>query len=588
MPRPISRREFLRVSAMAVAGTTLVACAVPSPAAPAAPGSTDAGGAASGPVKTVWGRVLPDDAAPWEDQVYLAEPGAEPAHLDPARDIYSGGGLNICTEPLVRRDENQQIVPALAESWKVADDATYVEFTIREGAKWSDGKPVTSDDFIFAYQHMADPAMANPWAWYYYDIKGFKDANTGAASVEDIGAEKIDDRTFRVYGNGPTPHLLSLLSYQAAVPVPAHVAKDDPEHWAASIDTFVGCGPWKPVEWEHNRRLVFEPNEFYNGPHQPGIRRIVQTLVPAGSQFDPLNSFLANEVDLLHLLNAQQVLTLRADPKTAELIHSTNNFQSAYLQLDTLHAPLDNLQLRQALSHAIDRETLSTKVMQGTTVPGYSMLPPGFPAYNAELKSVQNYDVDAAKKLLAEAGYADGKDSSGTPLTLEIFSNGRDMELEFVKEQWETNLGITVNLTVLEGGVWAQRRAEHSMQIYRGPYEYDYLDPANMLTSLWRSTDEKGSPRHSWINKQFDDLVNEAGTTADDTKRIDLYQQAERILVEDVGGIFLSHQVIFQVWWPYITGIHPDSTGNVIYRWLDIALYQMYIRNDVGNFRQPA
>ncbi|HNJ79851.1 MAG TPA: ABC transporter substrate-binding protein, partial [Marmoricola sp.] len=274
---------------------------------------------------------MPDDAAPWEQQVYLAEPGAEPAHLDPARDIYSGGGLNICTEPLVRRDENQQIVPALAESWVVADDATYVEFTIRQGAKWSDGQPITSDDFIFAYQHMADPAMANPWAWYYYDIKGFKDANTGAAPVEDIGAEKIDDRTFRVYGNGPTPHLLSLLSYQAAVPVPAHVAKDNPEHWASSIDTFVSGGPWKPVEWEHNRRIVFEPNEYYNGPHQPGVRRIVQTLVPAGSQFDPLNSFLANEVDLLHILNAQQVLTLRSDPKTAELIHSTNNFQSAYL-----------------------------------------------------------------------------------------------------------------------------------------------------------------------------------------------------------------------------------------------------------------
>jgi ABC-type transport system substrate-binding protein len=124
------------------------------------------------------------------------------------------------------------------------------------------------------------------------------------------------------------------------------------------------------------------------------------------------------------------------------------------------------------------------------------------------------------------------------------------------------------------------------MQIFRGQYEYDYLDPANMLTSLWRSVNEKGSPRHSWISKKFDDLVTEAGRTADEKKRIDMYQQAERILVEDVGGIFLEHEVIYQIWWPFVTGMHPDKTGNVIYRWLDIALYQMYIRNDVEQYRK--
>jgi len=125
------------------------------------------------------------------------------------------------------------------------------------------------------------------------------------------------------------------------------------------------------------------------------------------------------------------------------------------------------------------------------------------------------------------------------------------------------------------------------MMVYKGPYEYDYLDPANMLTSLWRSVDDKGSPRHSWKSAKFDELVIAAGSEVDDAKRIDLYKQAERLLVEDVGAVFLTHQVIFQVWWPYVAGIAPSKDGNTVFRWLDLSRFQLYIRNDVDTLRQP-
>ena len=478
-------------------------------------------------------------------------------------------------------------MPALADTWKVADDATYVEFHIRDGAKWSDGEPITADDFVYTYQHLANPELANPWAWYYYDIKGFQDYNQGKAGPEGIGCEKVDDFTFRVYGkDGPAPHLLSLLSYQAAVPVPKHKAEADPAHWADTVESYVSCGPWKPVEWKQNEMIAFEPNEMYNGPHPGGIRKIIMPLVAVGQTYDAFPQFLAREVDINHLMNPTQVMQARSDPQLAPLMHFTNNFQSRYLQLDTLQAPLDNLKVRQALSHAIDRDTLTRQVMQGTMIPGYSMLPPDFPAYNPDLKEVQKFDAELAKSLLAEAGYPEGKDAAGKQLELTLFSNaGGEPELIYIQQQWQTLLGIKVNLEVLDAGTWGQRRADHTMQIFRGQYEYDYLDPANMLTGLWRSINEKGSPRHNWINPKFDELVTEAGRTADEAKRIDMYQQAERILVEDVGGIFLEHEVIYQIWWPFLTGMAPDKTGNVIFRWLDIARYQMYIRNDVEEFR---
>ncbi len=211
-------------------------------------------------------------------------------------------------------------------------------------------------------------------------------------------------------------------------------------------------------------------------------------------------------------MNPTHVMQARSDPQLAPLLHFTNNFQARYLQLDTLNPPLDNLKLRQALSHAIDRETLTQNVMQGTMIPGYSMLPPDFPAYNPELKEVQRFDPELAKSLLAEAGYPEGKDASGAQLELNMFSNGRELEAEFIQQQWQQILGIKVNLEVLEGGVWGQHRAEHSMQIFRGQYEYDYLGREHAHLAL-EERQREGSPRHSWINPKFDELVTGAGRT---------------------------------------------------------------------------
>jgi ABC-type transport system substrate-binding protein len=575
----------------APAGNQATPAAAPATDAPAAAATTAPAAAATtapaagaGEIVTPQGRTLPADAAPLEKQV-LYESTGEPKHLDISRDIYSAGpALNWGGEPLLRRDQDQNLVPALAESYTVGPNAEYFDFVIRKDAKWSDGEPITPDDFVFTFRHLADPKLDNPWTWFFYDVKGVQALKEGTGTPEDVGVEKLDDRTVRIHAqSGAAPHIPALLAYQAAAPAPKHKAEQDPEHWADTVEGFVSSGPMKLVKWDHNQRLEWEINPHYNGPHKPGIQRLVQLIGAANTVW--FNAWLNKEIDYISGLQPQEVAQVKADPNLSPLLHSFNNFQTEYLALDTLKPPLDNLKLRQALSHALDRDTLSNQVMNGTRVPAFSMLPPGFPAYNPELKSVQAYDVAKAKSLLAEAGYPEGKDSSGAQLTLDLYSNGREAVMEFVKDQWERNLGVAVNLQVLETAVWGQQRSEHAMMIYKGPYEYDYLDPANMLTSLWRSVDEKGSPRHSWKSDKFDELVTTAGSEVDDTKRTDLYQQAERLLVEDVGAIFLTHNVIFQVWWPYLTGIPADKSGNVVFRWLDISRFQLYIRNDVDELR---
>jgi ABC-type transport system substrate-binding protein len=148
-------------------------------------------------------------------------------------------------------------------------------------------------------------------------------------------------------------------------------------------------------------------------------------------------------------------------------------------------------------------------------------------------------------------------------------------------------------LIQVEGSVWGDKRSKHEMMAYKGPYEYDFLDPSNMLTGLWRSVaapegkkEPWGSPRHAWKNEQFDKLVTDAGSETDVAKRIKMFQDAEKILCEDVGGAFITHQVIFQVWYPWIVGMNPDKTGNVVYRYLDIARFQMYIHKDVDTLKK--
>lgn len=537
---------------------------------------------------TPQGRTLPPDAAPLDQQIFR-QAGGELSHLDTARDIYSSMATNLGNEPLLRNNENIETVPALAESWSPGPNAEYWDFVIREGAVWSDGEPITPDDVVYTYRHMADPALANPWIWFYGDIKGVSAFNRGEISADEIGVEKLDDRTVRIHGEfGSIPYLPALLSYQAAVIVPQHVAEPDPTGWANDIDGFVSGGPYIPTVWQHNQRIEWEINPLYNGPHKPAIQKVISPIVAAGASEFTL--WLNKETDLVHILQPQDLAAARADPKLNPLIHFFNNFQSTYIALDTFKPPLDNLDFRKALAHAIDRDTMAQQVLNGTYVAGYSMLPPGFPAYNPELKQYQQYDLEAATAALE----ASGVDPAG--VTIELYANaatGVEAQiLQFVKQQWETNLGIKVNLNVVEPGVWGQMRAEHGMQAYRGPYEYDYVDPSNMLTGLFRSQpapegkeEPWGSPRHPWKSEEFDQLVTDAGAEADVETRLQMYQQAEEILASDVGVVFLAHQVVFQIWWPWLVGIAPDRTGNQVFRWLDISRFQMYIHQNVEELK---
>jgi len=557
-------------------------------------------------IVTPQGRTLPPDAAPLNKQILYGEAPGERKHFDYVRDIYYAYGMNTLSEPLVHNDQNMVTVPAMAESWKAGPEARYWEFVIRKDAVWSDKTPVTADDVVFTWAHAANPAMANSLIWFYAPIKGVSAVSAGgpATLITDPktgGVRKVDDKTVRIYGEGPSadgdpaPYMLGLLSYQAACIVPSHIASKDELHWADNLPQVSG-GPYLCTEWQHNSSMTWEINPTYTGPNKPGIQRLSQIIPPATGS-NPLANWLAQTEDALTSLSAAQLAVIRTNPKLNPLLHFFNNFETQYITLNTFEKPLDNQKLRMALAKSIDRVTLCAQVLNGTYAPGTTMLMAGFPAFNKDLESVQAYDVAAAQQLLADAGYKGGKDASGKQLTLEITDQGNDPRATFYKQQWETNLGIKVNIKEVECGTWGTLRGKHGMPIFVSQYEYDYIDPSNLLTGLFHSSasaakannttpDKWGSIRHGWYNADYDKLLDQADKEADVSKRMSLYQQAETIQVNDAGQIFTTHQVIFQVWWPWIVGIPVDNTGNQVWRYLDITAFQVYVHKDVDALRE--
>jgi len=618
--KPVSRRQFLKFAGIAAGAATLAAC-TPQVVTQVVQETVIANQtqivqqtqiveitATPEPlIVTPQGRTLPADAAPLDKQVLYGEAPGERKNFDYIRDIYYAYGMNTLSEPLVHNDQNMVTVPAMADSWSAGPEARYWEFKLRADSVWSDGTPVTADDVVFSWVHAANPEMANSLMWFYAPIKGVSDVNAGGAStlISDPttgGVRKIDDLTVRFLGNGPSadgdpcPYMLGLLSYQAACIIPKHVAELDELHWADNLPQ-ISAGPYLCTEWVHNSSMTWDVNPTYTGPNKVGIQKLSQIIAPAG--FDAMSNWLAQKEDALTSLSAAQLAVVRSNPILNPLLHFFNNFETQYITMNTFVAPFDNQKVRMALAKSFDRTILCSQVLNGTYAPGSTMLMAGFPAFSKELEAVQAFDVAAAQQLLVDAGYPGGADAAGNKLVVEITSQGGadDQRAPFFQQQWQDNLGIQVDIKKIEAGTWGAARANHEMPMYFSQYEYDYIDPSNLMTGLFHSSvsaatahdttpDKWGSPRHGWYNADFDALLDKADIEADVTTRLSLYQQAEAIQVNDAGQIFYDHQVIYQIWWPWVAGVPVDNTGNQVWRYLDITAFQVYISKDVDALKE--
>ncbi|MBK8034270.1 MAG: peptide ABC transporter substrate-binding protein [Chloroflexi bacterium] len=542
----------------------------------------------------IYGRDLPEDAAPYEMQTWsvLCDSTRTEMSLSSIITVYQRicGDTNIFDllgDALVNLDENLNLIPGAAESWEPTEDGTAWLFHLRPGQVWSDGTPLTAADYVASFRFMADPANAYDFVWMWQGtIKNWSEAVAGEVSPEDVGVEAVDDLTVKVTTDGARPYLPGMVYFWP--PLQAAALAEHGPGYVIDPALSVSSGPFMLTEFEAGSRLTLEANPTYTGYRPPYIRQITATY---GDQLN--GSFLAfqnhqiDRVMYVHLSPADFEV-IASDPILAEnYLPNFGDFRTDYLFFDTYTAPFDNLQVRQAFAHALDRESIVENVIGSQFgVPAYSFLAPGFPSSDAtgDLREYQNYDCELAQSLLAEAGYPGGEGFPAQELKLRGETEARAQWWIASAASISDCLNVEITVNNMEFNAFMEALLARPTGITFGAVSYgmDYLDPSNML-GVWVST-----ARHSWRSAEFDQLVNDANVLVGDLETRDqMYRDAERILVEEAAGVFLVHRIQGDLFQPYVAGecFRPDAQGVSAWHWgNDWCWGTFYITNDVANY----
>jgi len=353
--------------------------------------------------------------------------------------------------------------------------------------------------------------------------------------------------------------------------------------------TSVSSGPFILKEFVPGDHLLLEANPTYKGYRQPWLWQI------RGVYGDQLNgnflAFQAHAVDRTNytFLSPADLQVIDADPTMrAHYLPNMGDFRTDYLLFDTFSKPFNDVNVRLAFAKALDRESIVKNVIgPRLAIPAYSFLAPGFPASDVDgkLKSIQAYDCPAAKELLSKAGFPDGKDFPATELKLRGESEAVAARFIASAASISKCLNVTITVNNVENAEYMKSLLARPTTIQFGAISYgmDYLDPSNML-GVWVSTG-----RHSWRNAEFDKLVADANSlVGDPAKRTQMYQDAEKILVSDVGGIFLDHRIQGDLFQPYVSGdcFRPDKQGVAAWHWgNDWCWGSVYINQTVKDYQ---
>ncbi|RMF13943.1 MAG: peptide ABC transporter substrate-binding protein, partial [Gammaproteobacteria bacterium] len=366
----------------------------------------------------------------------------EPASLDPH--FMSGTWENNIAGnmflALLTEDAKGDAIAGAAESWTVSDDGKVYTFTLRDHT-WSDGVPVTAQDFEFAFRRVLDPKTAAEYASLLYIIKNAEAVNTGKLPPEELGVKALDKKTLRIELNGPAPYFLSQLTHYTAYPLPAHVVKKYGKDWTKA-EHMVSNGAYTLVEWLPNTHVKLKKNPKFYDADNVAIDEIIY--YPQEDRAAVLKRFRAGEVDITRDFPSDQIDWLKKNlPEETRIAPYLGTY---YYPINTAKAPFNDVRVRKALSMAINREILTEKVLKTGEIPAYSFVPPGTanygePAYVDWKDMPYKERVKQAKALLAEAGFGPDK-----PLTFQLRYNTSENHKRIaiaVAQMWK-QLGVKV------------------------------------------------------------------------------------------------------------------------------------------------
>jgi oligopeptide transport system substrate-binding protein len=489
--------------------------------------------------------------------------GAEPESLDPhVLNAYTDQRLEAALfEGLCALDEpTSQPVPGAAERWESSADGLTWTFHLRAGLQWSNGEPLTADDFVQSWRRNLAPAFASAYAYLLFPIKNAEAYNSGSLTdPAALGLAAPDTRTVVITLERPTPYLPVLTAATPWYPInPRVVGKfgaltDRGSAWTRP-GNLVGNGPFVLREWTPGSRIVVEKNPRYWDAATVRLNRIV--FYPIENPDVEERNFRAGQLHLTNSIPLSKIPAYRGGADAARL-RSDLFLQVLFIRFNVTKPPFDNPKVRRALALAIDRESISRNLLHGSRAPAEHFVPPSTAGYDSRARLATN--VEEARRLLAEAGFPDG---AGLP-EFELQVRNDELQprvVEAIQAMWQRELGVRASIALLEQKVTIANQQALNFTVGVNGWVADFADPVTFLDLFVTGG---GNNWTSWGDPGYDRLIKQAEATVDPAARYELFQQAEAILLEQAPIIpvifgarnYLIHPSV-QGWAPAPVGIY--------------------------------
>ncbi|WP_172124184.1 MULTISPECIES: peptide ABC transporter substrate-binding protein [unclassified Devosia] len=501
--------------------------------------------------------------------------GSEPGSLDPhkASGDWENRIIGDYIEGLMAEDANADAIPGQAESYTVSEDGLVYTFKLRDGIQWSDGEPVTAEDFVFAFQRLFNPATASEYAYLQFPIKNGSELAEGAITdFNELGVKALDDKTVEITLEGPTPYFLQALTHYTAYPIPKHVVDKVGDAWTAP-ENIVGNGPYKITEWVPGSYVKSVKSETYYDAANVQIDEVnyfVQDDLAAA-----LARYRAGEYDILVDIPADQAEWIKTNLPGQDFFAPFLGVY--YYVINQEKAPFDNAEVRKAMSMAINRDVIGPDVLGTGELPAYGWVPEG----TANYEGVEPYQpewidlpyeerVAQAKAIMEGLGY-----NASNPLPVQLKYNTNDNHQRVavaISSMWE-QIGIKTELFNSETAVHYDALRAGDFQVGRAGWLLDYSDPSNTLELLTTGIMQDGQMNWGnnygrYSNPEFDALVKSAAAESDLAARAKMLGDAEKIAMDETGAIPIYWYIAQNVVTPSITGFVNNAKDIHRTRWL--------------------
>jgi oligopeptide transport system substrate-binding protein len=495
--------------------------------------------------------------------------GAEPQDIDPhiVTGVPEHRLIITFSEGLVSEDPQMNVIPGVAEKWEISPDGLVYTFHFRADAKWSNGDPVTAQDFVQSYQRALTPALGCEYSYMLWLVVGAQDyLEKKIADFAQTGFKALDARTLQLTLRQPAPFLLHAMNHYAWYPVHIATVKkfggmDRRSTVWTRPENFVGNGPYVLKEWKPNQIIVATRSPTYWDREHVKIDEI--DFYPVELADTEERMFRTGQLDITNEVPLTKVAVYRREQPNSLRVDPWNGLY--YYRFNVKRKPFDDVRVRRALALSIDRESLVKNVTLADEQPAYNFVPQGLLGFKSN--HTFKADLAEARRLLTEAGYPDGKGFPPVELLYNTLEKHRVIA-EALQQMWRKNLGVEITLYNQEWKVYIDAQHSRNYQFQRAGWIADYVDP-HVFFDIWETGG--GNNDTNWGSPEYDHLLHSALSAPNDAARYAIYQQMEKILIDEMPVMPIFYYTRARLVNPRVKGFFTTPVDNYPWKYADLA-----------------